>query len=387
MSQPYAVLENLGWLPTGPYLTKDTGLAAVDAFRAAGHASWLSQVDLVGQDGTIHPEMTPLLTLLEPRSKGQSSKACLPLTRECSASTTLSCGATISTDPSDQSLDKANSMAHLTTDVPARTLAIPDDENKASDLLKQRWSDSTNVNGSSNDITATLVGATPTVLSRLCRRLNFCDANDDRIVLVCGDIAAAATSLSYRSCTVLLEECIRPKLAALTLKPSRALTNAIGAIGKVCPRPLIDGVLVPLLVTTGPLNGSQREAIKRLLKDCCGSEDKVQVLVKVATAAKHPQWSEGLLQMLISLVGDCTPVVDDRQLKPLIMALQKQAFSQAGSLKYASLVQGLVSKHAGHRLLKRFEASFRRMLEPNTTFMKKAALSALDKGLQRIIKE
>ncbi|KAG5178538.1 hypothetical protein JKP88DRAFT_151488, partial [Tribonema minus] len=213
---------------------------------------------------------------------------------------------------------------------------------------------------------------------------------------------AVTPALGLRACTEFVRGALLPRAAALSAPAPRTLVSGVTAAAKQRPQAVVEGLLVPLLhgdaaagdgsaaaagdsgAGVGDSSSGGRmapgSAQCELLLRTARSALPPHAAAPLVAAACDPRcaWNDGTVALVTSLLG-MKLVLDDSAVAALAGRIEAEAerAEQCKSLKFATLLHTLVLKYgpqAGPHA-----AVLRTAAEKNTTFMKKSALSALQR--------
>jgi len=227
-------------------------------------------------------------------------------------------------------------------------------------------------------------------LPEVCDILQLWKLNDEIILLLCN--SSIVTEGTFHRCVIFIKKCLFPKITSLQAPASRVLFTAIVACAKKHPKPILYGLLLPLVAD--PIMGSsQCEIVNRVLKDCVPPEivslftkallnikrnTNDSNLVDVVEAEPAFKWTEFTV-MILQIILNRKIALDNETVELMVTEFEEHAELEQfkANLKFTTLIFTLISKYES-QVVPYIEA-LRRAVSKTDTFMTNAAIVKLNK--------
>ncbi len=173
-------------------------------------------------------------------------------------------------------------------------------------------------------------------------------------------------------------------MVKLQQSASRFLLNAAQLAST--QKSIIDGLLLPMIKTyeeKPALGPRQHEVLSRII-ETTPADYLYQFFSAIANDETNTiVWNEDCASLLRLIVNQMathnnTNLISNAEFSSLLLKLDECAPSMKASSKFPTMIFTLITKLPVNLILANADL-LRSILEPNTTFMKKSALTALDK--------
>lgn len=234
----------------------------------------------------------------------------------------------------------------------------------------------------------------PNVLEEICRLLDMGTFTDEQISVFMSMFLTKDTG--FRACCIILETCLVPSLRLLVRPTSRVLYSVMVDSSKLHPRAILQGIMIPLLVSSPSIGSPQCEVLNRLMKECLSMELRVEWLRSLTDAAlrvlqKGKTWFEWQMKLQTGLLNMRLPLVKSDSTHHELAADLVQSWEAAlngapgeeGSVKYCksltftTMVFTFMSKYTA--LAIPFVNILRGIVTQFQTFIKRPAVQLVDK--------
>ncbi|ETW07499.1 hypothetical protein H310_02004 [Aphanomyces invadans] len=214
-------------------------------------------------------------------------------------------------------------------------------------------------------------------LDLLCKTLPLADLLDDTVLLLITKLLDA--KWTGQDAAVVIEATLVARIQTATTAIPRSLLKALQAVASALPHVAIGTILVPIL-TSPHANAAQCEAMTRLVRDGLGPQ-QVPVIITRLLEAKILQSPHDrvllVVQQIFNVKAQLSQEVIDQVVDSLVRAVADSPATTTVSVKFASVLFTLVTKHGP--LCVRHRDTLLTIASKCTSSMAKTALRAIDK--------
>ena len=223
-----------------------------------------------------------------------------------------------------------------------------------------------------------LFDCSSTEMEVACQYLGLSSLSEQTAVILCQQFVCMDSEISYSNTLILASQLILPKLERLGQPASRVFLSSIMAFAKKVPRAFSD-VVVKDLLAKDKLGTFQTDVICKVVKDAFGLESFKYFLISVLELHKSSPnllWSENIVAIVQTIIDNKVDI-DPSVFQLFSQTLELNSLHLSKSLKFSKLVLAIINKYSC--LVTDHYKLFERILDNNTTFLKKPGHSALKK--------
>ncbi|CAI2162389.1 14446_t:CDS:2 [Funneliformis geosporum] len=230
-------------------------------------------------------------------------------------------------------------------------------------------------------------------LHKYFEELNISQIDDKFLEILCNDIVQCE-DITYQNFVVFFKFTFLEKVRLITSKPSRELLSILSKIAKVKSKPIIYGLLLPLIQEPQEIARPQLEVITRTINGGLSEDSIVSLITELSsdvqmlselmdeTLPKHlKNWDDSMIEILFSIFSQKFRIEDPNIFKRFLYHLRVNIELRPNNQKLGQILLLLVTKHS-ESIMDHLE-EVKVAAEKSTAFMKKSVLGKIDSLIKR----
>ncbi|CAG8489967.1 2520_t:CDS:2 [Funneliformis caledonium] len=234
-------------------------------------------------------------------------------------------------------------------------------------------------------------------LPHIQAKLKISQIDDKILEILCNGIVQCE-DITYQNYVVFFRFTFLEKVRLITSKPSRGLLSILSKIAKVKSKPIIYGLLLPLIQEPREIARPQLEVITRIINGGLSEDSIVSLITELSsdvqmlselngeTRPKHLEnWEDSMIEILFSIFSQKFRIEDPNIFKRFLYHLKVNIELQPNNQKLGQILLLLVTKHS-ECIMDHLE-EVKVAAEKSTAFMKKSVLGKIDSLIKRRVSQ
>ncbi|CAB5296978.1 unnamed protein product [Rhizophagus irregularis] len=219
-------------------------------------------------------------------------------------------------------------------------------------------------------------------------KLEITRIDDKLLETLCNDIIQHE-DIMYQNYVIFFKFTFLEKIRLITSKPSRDLLSILSKITKSKGKPVVYGLLLPLIKESQEIARPQLEVITRIINGGLSEESIVSLIIELfsdfrmfneSTSVTLPnhleKWDDSMIEILFSIFNQKFQIENQYILKRFLYHLNLNLELQPNNQKLGQILLLLVTKHS-ESIMDHLE-EIKVAAEKSTTFLKKSVLGKVN---------
>ncbi|GES78491.1 fanconi anemia group E protein [Rhizophagus clarus] len=218
-------------------------------------------------------------------------------------------------------------------------------------------------------------------------KLEISQIDDKLLEVLCNDIIQHE-DIMYQNYVVFFKFTFLEKVRLITSKPSRDLLSILSKIAKSKGKPIVYGLLLPLIKESQEIARPQLEVITRIINGGLSEESIISLITELfpdfrtneSVSEIRPnhleKWDDSMIEILFSIFNQKFQIENQNIFKRFIYRLDLNLEFQSNNQKLGQILLLLVTKHS-ESIMDHLE-EVKAAAEKSTTFMKKSVLGKIN---------
>ncbi|CAB4379239.1 unnamed protein product [Rhizophagus irregularis] len=219
-------------------------------------------------------------------------------------------------------------------------------------------------------------------------KLEITRIDDKLLETLCNDIIQHE-DIMYQNYVIFFKFTFLEKIRLITSKPSRDLLSILSKITKSKGKPVVYGLLLPLIKESQEIARPQLEVITRIINGGLSEESIVSLIIELfsdfrmfneSTSVTLPnhleKWNDSMIEILFSIFNQKFQIENQYILKRFLYHLNLNLELQPNNQKLGQILLLLVTKHS-ESIMDHLE-EIKVAAEKSTTFLKKSVLGKVN---------
>lgn len=213
--------------------------------------------------------------------------------------------------------------------------------------------------------------STPDQVAEYCQVLDFRNLTENAVVCAGQHLLTVSENMSHNNIVQFLQSALLNKLSE---NISRPLLGLLKKIGEEIPKPLVDGIFVPLVMSKDQ-SSSTIEIICKIMKESMQAKDLIHMVRKLNSIQQ--ELTESHVSLYQTLVELKIPV-EGEDLITMLETLKRSSTNFSKNLKFGKLILATVNIY-GDQMDKNHTSILHQILQNHSSFLKKSIKSAVQK--------